>query len=111
MRTAIALTVALVAFLGVLAPPVLAQAPPPAPAPKVTINGLLDNVTTWYSNAADTNLANRNDSLWGARTRGVFTITGEVGRAKGVLALEIDMAYGQVSSHESVNTTGGGATS
>ncbi len=29
-----------IAALGMLAPPVFAQAPAPAPAPKVTINGL-----------------------------------------------------------------------
>ena len=37
-----------IAALGMLAPPVFAQAPAPAPAPKVTINGLVDFVVTAY---------------------------------------------------------------
>jgi len=113
MRRGVILAVAVLALLGVLAPPSFAQAPAPAaaPAPKVTINGLIDNVGIWGDNAFDTNFAQKKDSMWAGRTRGVFTITGEVGRAKGVLALEIDMGWGQVSSSESVNTTSGGATS
>jgi hypothetical protein len=111
MRRGVIVAVAVLALLGVLAPPSFAQAPAAAPAPKVTINGLIDNVGMWGNNAFDTNFAQRKDSIWGARTRGVFTITGEVGRAKGVLALEIDLGWGQVSSAESVNSNGGGSTS
>ena len=40
-----------IAALGMLVPPVFAQAPPaPAPAPKVTINGLVDFAITAYRN-------------------------------------------------------------
>src|SRR5215510_14298421 len=101
MRRGVTLAVAVLALLGVLTPPVSAQAPAAAPAPKVTINGLIDNITTWGSNAFDTNFAARKDSLWGSRTRGVFTFTGEIGKAKGVLALGFDYGWGQVSSAES----------
>ena len=112
MRRGVTLAVAVLALLGVLAPPpASAQAPAAAPAPKVTINGLIDNVVTWGQNAFDTNFAARKDSLWAARTRGVFTFTGEIGKAKGVLALELDYGYGQVSGTESVASIGGGATS
>ena len=111
MRRGLTIAVAVLALLGVLAPPSFAQAPAAAPAPKVTINGLVDNVNTWGNNSLDTNFASRKDALWASRTRGVFTITGAVGKAKGVLALEIDLGWGQVSSSESVNSNGAGATS
>ena len=89
--------------------PAFAQAP--APAPRVTMNGLIDNVTVWGSNAFDLNFSSKKESLWGSRTRGVFSFTGEVGKAKGVLALEFDFGWGQVSGSESVASIGGGATS
>src|SRR5262245_42927111 len=111
MRRGVILAVAVLALLGVLAPPpASAQAPAAAPAPKVTINGLIDNVTVWANNV-DGNYAARKDTLWVSRTRGVFTFTGEIGKAKGVLALELDYGYGQVSGSESVASIGGGATS
>jgi hypothetical protein len=87
----------------VLAPPSFAQ----APAPKVTVNGLIDTITTYTKNGFDGNYADARDSAWWARNRGVFTITGEVGKAKGVLALEIDLGWGQVSSNESVVSNSG----
>jgi hypothetical protein len=88
-----------IAALGMLAPPVFAQAPAPAPAPKVTINGLVDFVITTYRNWSGENLASAdvtrpNDHGWYSRERGVFTITGEVGRAKGVWAVELDFTNG-----------------
>jgi hypothetical protein len=111
MRRGVILAVAVLALLGVLAPPSFAQAPAAAPAPKVTINGLIDNISVWGNNAFDTNFAARKDTLWANRTRGVFTITGEIGKAKGVLALELDLGWGTVSSGETVSSVGGGATS
>jgi hypothetical protein len=87
----------------VLAPPSFAQ----APAPKVTINGLIDTVTTYARNSFDGNYSDARDSAWWARNRGVFTITGEVGKAKGVLALEIDLGWGQTGSNESVVSNSG----
>ena len=86
MRRIVVVAIAVVALLGALSPPVSAQ----APAPKVTINGLIDTVTVGNKNANDANYASGADSTWHSRNRGVFTVTGEVGKAKGVLALEID---------------------
>jgi len=88
-----------IAALGMLAPPVFAQAPAPAPAPKVTINGLVDFVITAYRNWSGGNLTtadptNTQDKGWVSRERGVFTITGEVGRSKGVWAVELDFTNG-----------------
>jgi hypothetical protein len=88
-----------VAALGMLAPPVFAQAPAPAPAPKVTINGLVDFVVTAYKNWSGGSLVtadptNSVDKGWVSRERGVFTITGEVGRSKGVWAVELDFTNG-----------------
>jgi hypothetical protein len=85
--------------LGMLAPPVFAQAPAPAPAPKVTINGLVDFVVTAYhnwsgGNLVTTDVTNPRDTGWYSRERGVFTITGEVGRTKGVWAVELDFTNG-----------------
>jgi hypothetical protein len=88
--------------LGMLAPPSFAQ----APAPKVTINGLVDFVTTAYMgmaqqsqtgaispNQPDLSLGNAKKG-WYSRERGVFTLTGEIGRVKGVWALELDFMNG-----------------
>lgn len=100
MRRGLTLAVAVLALLGVLAPPSFAQ----APAPKVTMNGLLDTVTVWGANVYDSNYAARKDSAWSSRNRGVFTFTGEVGKAKAVLALELDLGWGQVSGNESVSS-------
>jgi len=103
MKRFLVASLAVVAFLGVLAPPASAQ----APAPKVTINGLIDTVTTGVRNGIDGNFARTDDVGWWARNRGVFTITGEVGKAKGVLALEIDLGWGQTGSNESIVSNSG----
>jgi len=87
------------ALVALAAPMAYAQ----APAPKVTINGLIDNVTSYSQNIANYNggVFNRPDSQWYARTRGRFDIIGEVGKAKGVLGLEIDTVWGQTGSTDS----------
>jgi hypothetical protein len=85
------------AILGILAPPVLAQTPAPAapPMPKVTINGLVDFVTTIHNNWDGLDVTDGGkDSGWYSRERGVFTFTGEIGRAKGVMAIELDIHNG-----------------
>jgi hypothetical protein len=105
MRRGLTLAAAVVALLGVLAPSAFAQ----APAPKVTMNGLIDTVTIYGNNVFDGNFSERKDSAWSSRNRGVFTFTGEVGKAKGVLALEVDLGWGQVSANESVSSNGGAA--
>src|SRR5436309_6220451 len=77
--------------LAVTAPSVFAQ----APVPKVTINGLFDQVTSMGRNFYDGNLTRDNDREWYARTRFRPDFTFEVGRVKAVLGLEIDLQYGQ----------------
>jgi hypothetical protein len=93
MRRLLVIAVALVAVLGVIVPPAMAQ----APAPKVTITGLIDQVGTYTRNvsAYDFNLNRNNDQQMYGRTRGRFDVIGEVGKAKAVLGLEIDAYWGQ----------------
>jgi hypothetical protein len=86
-----------------LAPPSFAQ----APAPKVTITGLVDFVTTAYKNwsqvgnqassvtaGSQPDVTNNKEKGWYSRERGVFTLTGEVGKVKGVWAVELDFTNG-----------------
>ena len=102
MRKSVVVVTAVLVVLGMLAPPSFAQ----APAPKVTINGLVDFVTSAYMNGAfqsqagtispnqpDVSLGNKKRG-WYSRERGVFTLTGEVGRVKGVWAIELDFENG-----------------
>ena len=84
--------------IAMLAPPVLAQ----APAPKVTITGLFDQVTSASSNVQDGSFGRTSDKEWYATTRFRPDIVFEVGRTKAVLGLEIDLTYGQT------NACGGG---
>src|ERR671918_1541955 len=95
MRRTVAVVVCLFAILGLLAPAAFAQ----APAPKVTINGLFDQVTSGGRNIYDGNFSRTSDSEWYARTRFRPDFTFEVGRTKAVLGLEMDLTYG--------STTGG----
>jgi hypothetical protein len=95
------------AILAMAAPMAYAQ----APAPKVTINGLIDNVTSYSENMANYNggLFNRKDQMWYLRTRGRFDFIGEVGKAKGVLGIELDHVYGQAGSNDSTIVNAGAA--
>jgi hypothetical protein len=97
------------AILALAAPLAYAQ----APAPKVTINGLIDNLTSYSQNIDiyNSGVLNRSDKQWYGRTRGRFDIIGEVGKAKAVLGLELDATYGQAGRASSNFTNGGGATS
>lgn len=92
----VAVLMVALALVGLAAPMAYAQ----APAPKVTINGLVDQVMTYSRNISNYNggLFNRPDSQWYARTRGRFDVTGEIGKAKAVLGIEIDTAWGQTGS-------------
>ena len=94
MRRFLVFTVVAVALFGVLAPPVMAQ----APAPKVTITGLFDQVTATGNNFYDGNYARTSDREWYARTRFRPDFAFEVGRTKAVLGLEIDLGYGQAAA-------------
>src|SRR5438093_1898595 len=78
-------------IFAILAPLALAQ----APAPKVTITGLFDQVTAGGKNFYDGNLSRDGDREWYARTRFRPDFVFEVGRTKAVLGLEIDLQYGQ----------------
>src|SRR5262245_772305 len=91
MRRTLFLALAALVTLGMLAPAAMAQIPP---TPKVTISGLIDNMMTIERNSADLNFTDTRDNEWYARTRGRFDISAEIGRAKGVLGLEIDAYYG-----------------
>jgi hypothetical protein len=84
----------LVIILG-LAPVAFAQ----APAPKVTINGLFDQITSGGKNIYDGDFSRSSEREWYARTRFRPDFTFEVGRTKAVLGLEMDLTYG--------STTGG----
>src|SRR5256885_3725887 len=107
MRRLLVLAVTLVAVLGVLAPPAIAQ----APAPKVTITGFIDQIGTYSSNMSqyDNDYNRKGDTAAYGRTRGRFDVIGEVGKAKAVLGLELDMYYGQTGSND--NNVQGNATS
>jgi hypothetical protein len=91
MRRTLFLALAALITLGMLAPPAFAQIPP---TPRVTISGLVDNMTTVQRNLTDLNFTDDRDEEWYARTRGRFDISGEIGRAKAVLGIEIDAYYG-----------------
>jgi len=92
------LVLALVAFLTVVAavPPARAQ----VPAPKVTITGLFDQVTSAGRNFYDANYARDNDREWYARTRFRPDFEFAVGRTKAVLGIELDLMYGQGGSND-----------
>src|SRR5712691_5867694 len=96
MRRTVAVVTCLVAILGVLAPAAFAQ----APAPKVTIVGLFDQVTSMGRNIYDGNFSRSSDTEWYARTRFRPDFTFEVGRTKAVLGLEIDLTYGQTGVND-----------
>jgi hypothetical protein len=84
----------LIALLGLVAPAAFAQ----APAPKVTINGLFDQITSAGSNFYDNDYSRRGDKEWYARTRFRPDFTFEVGRTKAVLGLEFDITYGNTGT-------------
>lgn len=107
-RTSLAVLMIALALVALAAPMAFAQ----APAPKVTINGLIDNVTSYSENVSNYNSGffNRRDSMWWGRTRGRFDIIGEVGKAKGVLGLELDHVYGQAGSNDSTIVNAGAAS-
>jgi hypothetical protein len=89
---------AVLAFVSatILAPPALAQ----APAPKVTITGVFDQVSSAGKNFYDGNFSRDNDREWYARTRFRPDFTFEVGRTKAVLGVEIDLMYGQAGPND-----------
>jgi hypothetical protein len=107
-RTSLAVLMIALAILALAAPLAYAQ----APAPKVTISGLIDNVTSYSQNISNYNsgLFNRGDSMWYGRIRGRFDFIGEVGKAKGVLGIELDHVWGQTGSNDSTIVNAGAAS-
>src|SRR5438132_6943167 len=83
-------------LLAILVSSVFAQ----APAPKVTITGLFDQVTAAGRNFYDGNLARDNARGWYARTRVRPAVGCAVGRVKAVLGIEIDLKYGQAGRND-----------
>jgi hypothetical protein len=96
MRRVLAVALSVLAAFAFVATDASAQ----APTSKVTINGLVDTMTTWAKNVStyDQNLEKAGDTQWYARTRVRPDITGEVGTTKFVLGLEIDHAFGAVGA-------------
>ena len=98
MRRSILTAVLAVVIFAMLAPPVFAQTPPPAP--KVTITGLFDQVTTAGRNFYDGNYSRDGDREWYARVRFRPDFEFAVGRTKAVLGVEFDFNYGQTGSND-----------
>ena len=95
MKRTLAVVACVVILLG-LAPAAFAQ----APAPKVTIVGLFDQVTSAGKNIYDGNFARSSEEEWYARTRFRPDFMFEVGRTKAVLGLEMDLQYGQCGGND-----------
>jgi hypothetical protein len=98
MRRCLLTAVFTFVILAMLAPAVFAQTPPPAP--KVTITGTFDQLTSAGRNFYDGNYSRDNDREWYARTRFRPDFEFAVGRTKAVLGLEIDLMYGQGGSND-----------
>jgi hypothetical protein len=96
MRRLIFAAAVVFVILAMLAPPGFAQ----APAPKVTISGLFDQITSMGRNFYDGNSGRNSDSEWYARTRFRPDFEFAVGRVKAVLGIEIDLMYGQAGAND-----------
>ena len=96
MRRFLAVAVFAVIIVAVLTSSGWAQ----APAPKVTLTGLFDQVTSMGRNFYDGNFARNSDREWYARTRFRPDFEFSVGRVKAVLGLEVDLQYGQSGSND-----------
>ncbi|HXJ82999.1 MAG TPA: hypothetical protein VMS64_30465 [Candidatus Methylomirabilis sp.] len=114
MRRTLVLALTVVALMGVVVPGAYAQAPaaPAAPTPTFKITGFIDELVTYSNNTSNFDFdLHRKDYLFYGRTRGRFDIVGEYGKAKAVLGLELDFAYGQTGTGNSnIATVQGGAT-
>jgi hypothetical protein len=87
---------AVLVTVGMLAPPVFAQAPAAAPTPQVTINGFIQQVTSWTHNLSLTDLTTTRsgDKEWYARTRLRLDPSATIGNVKAVARLEFDQVWG-----------------
>ena len=88
----ITLALLLLALLGMPAPPAQAQ----APAPKVTLGGTFDvvNSALWNISQVDADFTRASDTIWISRQRTTLVALGEVEKARGVLAFELDLGWG-----------------
>jgi len=98
MRRCLVIAVLSLVALGLLAPSAFAQTPPPAP--KVTITGTFDQMTSFGRNFYDGVFSRDNDREWYARTRFRPDFEFAVGRTKAVLGIELDLMYGQGGSND-----------
>ncbi len=105
MRKFLAVLTALIATLALVAADASAQ----APAPKVTINGLVDMISSWSDNMShdDSDYSLDDDDQWYARTRLRPDLTAELGTTKFVLGLEIDYAWGDTPGTARFGTSAG----
>jgi hypothetical protein len=107
MRRSLSILAVLVT-IGMLAPPVFAQAPPAAPTPQVTINGFIQQVTSWTRNLSLTDLtATRSgDHEWYSRTRLRLDPSATIGKVKAVARLEMDATWGQTETTPAAGKAG-----
>jgi hypothetical protein len=98
MRRSLVIAVLALIIFAIPALPAFAQTPPPAP--KVTISGTFDQLTSAGRNIYDGNFSRDNDREWYARTRFRPDFEFAVGRTKAVLGVEIDLNYGQTGSND-----------
>src|SRR5258705_11391935 len=98
MRRSLVIAVLALVIFAIPALPVFAQTPPPAP--KVTITGTFDQMTTAGRNIYDGNFSRDGEREWYARTRFRPDFEFAVGRTKAVLGVEIDLMYGQGGSND-----------
>ena len=107
MRRYWVVALAVLTLLGVLSPPAFAQ----APAPKVSITGFIasygqaahNNTQPPGTGAGNFDFERPGDHEWSSHSRARFFLTAEVGKAKGVLGLELDNAWGQIGATDNVN--------
>src|SRR5690349_15480538 len=98
MRRSLVIAVLASTIFAIPALPAFAQTPPPAP--KVTISGTFDQLTSAGRNIYDGNFSRDNDREWYARTRFRPDFEFAVGRTKAVLGIELDLMYGQGGSND-----------
>ena len=98
MRRSLVTAVLALVILAIPVLPAFAQTPPPAP--KVTITGTFDQITSLGKNVYDGNFARDNDREWYARTRFRPDFEFAVGRTRAVLGIELDLNYGQTGSND-----------
>ena len=98
MRRCLLTAVFAFVIVAMLAPTVFAQTTPPAP--KVTITGTFDQLTTAGRNFYDGNYTRDNDREWYARTRFRPDFEFAVGRTRAVLGIELDLMYGQGGAND-----------